>query len=364
MHESANILGVISGSSLDGLDFALCQFSKNREFLDFNLIAKGVRHFTPQLKNALSEAPKLSGWRLAKLDADFSQFCANEISSFEKEKNCRIDFISSHGHTVFHEPSLGFTTQIGNGGLMAGLTGITTISDFRINDIALGGQGAPIAPISEKLLFTGYKYYLNLGGIANISCHGQHEIGSFDSCPCNQLLNFYAGKLGQDYDKDGDLARQGEVRQELLLHWRQNEYFDLLPPKSLDNTWVSKNYLSLFDDSISIHDHLATSVEFITDQIVQDLRRHYLTSHENQLPEDTMFITGGGGHNLFLIEKLRTKCSQLGINIHVPPPEIIDYKEAILMSLMGYLRLTKQPNTIKTVTGASDVTIGGGVYIG
>ncbi|MFT4567788.1 MAG: anhydro-N-acetylmuramic acid kinase, partial [Saprospiraceae bacterium] len=240
------------------------------------------------------------------------------------------------------------------------LTGIPTINNFRANDIAKGGQGAPLAPIAEQWIYSGYDLYINLGGIANVSYHNGELITSFDSCPCNQVLNVLAKEKGLEYDSGGNIARRGTIIEEILDESLTTDYMALPAPKSLDNTWVMNDFApSYLDQKSAVEDRLATMTEFIAIQLSLDIKRMTAARPNDKL---TVLVTGGGTHNKFLIESLDMHTGDL-IAIVKPDEMTINFKEAILMSFMGYLRMQKVPNTLPSVTGASSPTLGGSLSI-
>lgn len=351
------VIGIISGSSLDGLDIAACQFSGAPDNLEWSLLHTATVPFDDALASKLIQATQLDSKALFELDATFARFCAQSVLQFVENHEILSDLLCSHGHTIFHQPSDGYTVQIGNGGILAALTGIPVVSDVRSNDVALGGQGAPIAPIVEAYLFRGHDFYVNFGGIANISIHEQSHVTAYDVCPCNQILNAESQKLGLTYDPEGVNASKGKVCTLLLSQWNRMEYFQLPAPKSLDNTWVmTEFYHKMFEHSLSPVDALATMSEFVAQQIAHAVKP-YMTESQKSL-----FISGGGAHNNFLINRISQLCEPYNITIHKPTDDIINFKEALLMSLMGYLRMSLIPNTLPSVTGASRSTIGGALY--
>lgn len=356
------ILGLISGSSLDGLDMAICQFDGlTKDTLKWQVRHARTVEFPIDLVDQLRNATSLSAQDLLKLEVDFSKFCSEISLEFLDNTNESVDYISSHGHTVFHFPEDGYTLQIGKGSIIAELTQIPCISDFRANDIALGGQGAPVAPIVEQYLYPGYDVYFNLGGIANFSIHQENKIRSIDSCPCNQVLNLLIAQHGLPYDDKGMVARAGTINEQLLKDWMDLEYFKLTGPKSMDNSWVQQTFIPVMDKyQLSTEDALATMVEFSAIQLTKDISELMIG---DTTTEKRGFVTGGGAYNDFLLERMETRFQILGLSLALPPPQTIEFKEAILMSLMGYLRILKIPNTISTVTGASKSSIGGAIYI-
>lgn len=343
-------MGLMSGTSLDGLDIAVCRFEEKEGKYYYKVLFTKEISYSVDFRNRLLHAPKNSAQELVRLDHDFVQFCSEQIALVIAESDIKPHFIASHGHTIFHDPHYGYTTQIGNGGLLAGKTGITTVTDFRTTDIGLGGEGAPLVPIGDHLLFSDFDACLNLGGIANISYLKENQRVAFDISLCNIPINYYAHQLGFRFDQNGELARSGQV-DEALLH-----QLDLLPfykqdgPKSLGREFFEEIFLPVTDSfSISIQDKLATIIEHISKQIV------------SQIPTiGTILITGGGAFNSFLIEKLKQKTD---CQLVIPDQQTIQYKEAILFAFLGYLRLHQKTNTLATVTGASKDSIGGAVYV-
>ncbi len=361
MRQKVCVLGCMSGSSLDGLDVALCCFSGStpRKVRWENHWVETII-FPDHIARSLDHVTELTAKELYQLEYEFSVFTANAIIDLIMAQKLHIDYISSHGHTVYHFPFNGFSVQLGRGSIIAELTGIPCITDFRSSDIAQGGQGAPIAPIVERWLYPGYDIYLNLGGIANVSFHTRDDIISFDSCPCNQILNLFVAERGLVYDDRGQLARRGRIIPELLEQWLALDYMSLSPPKSLDNSWVKSHFAPLaFRYSATLEDRLATMVEFIAIQLTNDIKSR---SRVSSSATATAFATGGGVHNDFLLERIKHHCDTQW-KLVKPNNKTINFKEAILMSLMGYLRVKEIPNTIPSVTGAKSATVGGAIWI-
>lgn len=351
------VLGTISGSSLDGLDVALCRIEHEGDQFSWELLAGDTIPFPDELVAKLALGERMNVNELCITEVAFSRFCGQAIHDFLKRNNARADYVSSHGHTITHHPELGYTLQIGDGAIMAEMTGLPTVVDSRANDVARGGQGAPIAPIVEQHLLAGHRYYLNLGGIANISEHTTGQITSYDVCPCNQILNAEAKRLGMAYDAGGEVARSGSVHHEAIKALGQLDYFHQPAPKSLDNKWVMTAFYDVLREyELTPADALATMVECATDHIADSVS----DAHDGPV---TLLATGGGAHNVYFIERLQSKIKAKNVEVVVPDADIIDYKEAILMSLMGYLRVNNMPNTIPTVTGADRATSGGAIYV-
>lgn len=350
--QSFTALGLMSGTSLDGLDMALCRFYCDDDKWRFRVIKSRTVHYDKRLRERLSGADKLSGMELMQLDHDFAVYMADTVNRFLRTSTVKPQLIASHGHTVFHQPAKGFTTQIGSGAVLAALTKLPVVCDFRSLDVALHGQGAPLVPIGDKLLFSQYDACLNLGGFCNISFDYQGERRAFDISPCNMLLNLLSQRAGQFYDMNGAMAQAGTVIPALLDKLNGNEYYQKSGAKSLGKEWFEMEILPLVDtDEFKVGDLLRTSVEHIAIQIAKVLR-------DNELL--TLCVTGGGAKNKFLIERLRALAPQT--KIMVPNEVIIDFKEAIIFAFLGILRMEKQNNCLKSVTGAEKDNCGGAIY--
>lgn len=348
---SIKAIGVMSGTSLDGIDIAACEFWQYDNRIKFKIYFSETVEYSDSLYQRLLKSPKISGYDLARLNVNYGSELGNSISSFIKKTGFEPDFIASHGYTVFHEPQNGLTLQIGSGAEIAAITGTKTICDFRTSDVALGGQGAPLVPIGDELLFGSYAACLNLGGFANISFDNNGRREAYDICPANFILNFFAQKLGHTYDNGGELGRKGEVNKTLLNSLNSLEFYTQSGPKSLGREFVEKNIFSLFDNEISIYDLLRTCYEHIAIQLANEL---------NNFHNKEVLITGGGGHNTFLMELL---IDRTNAKIVIPEKVIIDYKEALIFAFLGYLRIDEKPNCLSSVTGAKRDSVGGAVYL-
>ncbi|HEY8898263.1 MAG TPA: anhydro-N-acetylmuramic acid kinase, partial [Niastella sp.] len=272
--------------------------------------------------------------------------------------------IASHGHTTFHSPAGRMTAQLGDGAAIAAVTGINVVSDLRAMDVALGGQGAPIVPIGEKLLLGDYSYFLNIGGIANISYNHPDKYIAFDVCPANRVLNMLAQDAGKNYDAGGELAASGTVNTDVLKMLNELDYYQQPWPKSLANDFGTDVVYPLIKGSISnTADALCTCVEHVAVQIseaIQSLNNNQLSTASN----NKLLATGGGAHNSFLMQRLQTLLASIGVELIVPDKNIVDYKEAVIMALIGVLRWREENNVLASVTGASRSSIGGAVWIG
>ena len=339
----------MSGTSLDGIDLAACTFNNSYAFelLHFRGIA-----YSSEWKLKLEKAPYLNGIELRLLEIEYSEFIADLVKDFLKDIDLRADFIACHGHTIFHQPAKKLTYQLLDGSIVAGRTQTTTVCDFRSGDMALGGQGAPLVPIGDKILFGTYAACLNLGGIANLSYNQNGSRLAYDISPANLLLNKLAGREGLEYDKEGILASKGKIIGSLLETLNDLEYYTMSPPKSLGREWLEEYVFPMLTGE-STADLLATAVEHIASQIATALNETGV--------KGKVLATGGGAHNTFLMEKISGKSKSV---IEIPSEEIIDAKEAIVFALLGKLRLDNNINTLSSVTGASRDTCSGAVYLG
>jgi anhydro-N-acetylmuramic acid kinase len=275
-----------------------------------------------------------------------------------------VQLIASHGHTVFHEPLNGVTTQLGCGATLAALTGINVVSDLRIMDVALGGQGAPIVPAGEKLLFPGFDFYLNIGGIANISFQQGKNFIAFDICPANRVLNKLANKAEKDFDEDGNIAAGGQIITSLLDKLNALDYYKLPAPKSLSNNFGTDVVYPIIESfNINLADALRTYTEHIARQIQQSIQ-NLVTNKNIEKEAFKLLVTGGGAFNTFLIERIKENLTPLNIEVIIPENNIVLYKEALIMALLGILRWREENTVMASVTGASRSSIGGAVWIG
>jgi anhydro-N-acetylmuramic acid kinase len=344
------ILGVMSGTSLDGLDLALCEFEEKGNHYDFKIIKSQTIAYTPDRKEKLNNAGNASALKYFNLHHLFGKYIAKEINSFLSGTSFKPAAVASHGHTVFHQPSVGFSTQAGCGATIAANTGLTTVCDFRSLDVANGGQGAPLVPIGDSFLFGNYHACLNIGGIANISFeNGSGNRIAYDICFANMALNALAEKLGKAYDENGNLASAGKVNAELLKEFKNALY--LKDKISLGRESFEKLLLPLLlKGTISTEDKLATFCIYIAEEIAAALNQNNLKN---------VLITGGGAYNLYLINEIKQKFNG---EVIIPNDQIIQFKEALIFAFLGYLRLNKKINSLSSVTGAKSDSVGGAVY--
>ena len=345
----------MSGTSLDGLDMAFCEFSEWQGKWSFEIIASETISYTDQWREDLKKAFHLNREKLKALDLHLGNYIGHEVNAFLSRYSLKPDFISSHGHTVFHEPHKGVTIQIGDKEAIHAVTGFPVINDFRSRDVSLGGQGAPLVPVGDKLLFSSYTYCLNLGGIANISFDHEGERVAFDIAPANMALNYLAEQTGLTFDRDGELSRSGRINKALLEELQKIPFYQKPFPKSLGYEDFREWWLPLLtNENIPVRDRLSTYVEHLAEMIRFSLPEN--PSGEGQ----RMLITGGGAYHRFLIEVIRSKLSSVVVDI--PDPVIIDFKEAIIFAFLGVLRFRNEVNCLASVTGANRDNMGGKMY--
>lgn len=347
-----HVIGLMSGTSLDGLDMAYCVFSHNNGQWHFSIKTADTFDYTQEWLKKLQSAPALSGQELLKLHNEYGDYMGRLVARFIKTHTIKkVDFVASHGHTVFHQPKQKFTFQLGSGAAIAAACMLPVICDFRSLDVALNGQGAPLVPIGDKLLFSEYGCCINLGGFANISYDKGSERIAFDICPVNIMLNHLAAALGKQYDKNGRIAASGKTDKNLLQKLNALSYYSQKSPKSLGREWVEKNFLPLIEKSkASIEDKLATVTEHAAKQVAIAAKG-----------KGKVLLTGGGAFNTFLVKKLE---SELGMQqVVVPPGEIVKYKEALVFAFLGVLRHEGKENCLNSVTGADKNNKGGVTWL-
>ncbi|WP_340075727.1 anhydro-N-acetylmuramic acid kinase [Leptobacterium sp. I13] len=352
------VIGLMSGTSLDGLDIAYCHITKNNNSWNYQIVKTKSVDYTPQFQARLKTAIQLSATDLLVFHNEYGTWLGKQAAQFIAENNLEVDFIASHGHTVHHQPENGFTFQIGSGQHLANASGKKVICDFRSNDVALGGQGAPLVPIGDRLLFGNYDFCLNLGGIGNISFEKEGERIAYDIAPINMLLNHLAQKLNKPYDKNGQLAQKGVPNNDFLEQLNALAYYHQSPPKSLGYEWFENNILPIAENiSDAMENLLHTAVQHIAIQIAKSIKNVPTTGKIK-----TVLVTGGGAKNDFLIHVLQ---QQLGstYKVVVPKKDSIDYKEALIFALIGVLRERNEVNCLHSVTGAAKDSSSGVIYI-
>ena len=356
--DNAMVIGLMSGTSLDGLDLCACEFINNHNSIDFRIIHAETISYSEEWRNRLNNATQLSGEDLTKLHYQLGDYFGITTSDFIQRNSLKPTLISSHGHTIFHQPQNGFTLQIGSGANIAAITGIDTVCDFRSKDVALGGQGAPLVPIGDQYLFSKYEACLNLGGIANISFYQEEKRIAFDICPVNMSLNYYAEKLNLNYDNKGQIAASGKVIEELLTDLNRLSFYSEKGPKSLGKEWFEKYFLPVITEfeqqnNSSIADILSTLIEHIS------IQHSDIFSKANI--KGPVLVTGGGALNDFLITRI---ISNTTTEIHIPDSDVINYKEALIFAFLGWLYCEDKTNTLSSATGAKKDSIGGALYKG
>lgn len=349
--ESYTVLGLMSGTSLDGLDLACCRFHQNESGWTFDLLAAETTHYSDEWQEILKTASMQSEAKLQILHQEYGKLLGAIAKRFLVKYALKADLIASHGHTVFHQPDQGISFQMGDGAYLADISGIPTVCNFRQEDVTKGGQGAPLVPIGDQLLFGDYEMCLNIGGIANISFEWEGKRRAFDICPANQVLNYLSEKLGLPYDEDGNAAASGRKINSLFDQLNALEYYQLHFPKSLGREWVEDKIFPLIDhEKYSVEDVLHTFSLHIAYQIAEAVKQH---------SKGKMLITGGGAWNRFLVENIRNKIKH---SIEIPSAELVNYKEAIIFALLGLLRLRNEINCLASVTGASSDSSAGDIY--
>lgn len=353
----------MSGSSLDGLDIALVTFNGKHPDIDWELKCANTISLPEELKASFEHIHQTSAKKLVQLEAQFCEWISQSVLEFVEANNLKVDYIASHGHTLFHEPQNKLTYQLGNGGYIAGATGIDTVSDFRSTDIFRHGTAAPFAPIVDAHLFSGYDFYINLGGIANMTNVQGDEVVAYDISPCNQVLNYISNQVGIPFDDKGSRASQGVQNEELFTALSDVDFYRKESPKSLDNYWVQQTFFTLVDRfTCTINDKLRTVSDHIVDQLLKNILK--FLNHAEQENGSTVLITGGGAYNDFLIGSLRSKLAEHAVTVVLPSSDIIEFKEAILMAYMGYLRVHNRYNVFPSVTGSSRPSVSGAIYSG
>ena len=342
IQEKYNIIGVMSGTSLDGIDLAHLNFEIVNGKWNFQILESETIGYSQKWIDQLKIAVGFSELELQKLNVAYTLLLGTVISDFiNRNKIENIDAVCSHGHTILHQPQNGITLQIGNLPEIAALCKQKVVCDFRIQDVELGGQGAPLVPIGDRILFSDYDYCLNLGGFSNISFEENGNRIAFDISPVNTVLNFYANQLGLDYDDKGKISRTGTVNSELLNELNRLDYYQKKYPKSLGFEFVKEIILPLIEKyQITIEDKMSTFTEHVAVQIALAL----------PIKKNNLFITGGGAYNDFMIERVQFHLPET--KIVIPERKIIEFKEALIFGLLGVLKLENEINTLSSVTGS------------
>jgi anhydro-N-acetylmuramic acid kinase len=351
-------IGLMSGSSLDGLDIAFAEFQEQAGKWSYEILQADCYPYSDQWMNRLKNAIVLPALDYQLLHAEYGHYIGGEVNKFidENKLHYQVALIASHGHTTFHIPEKKMTGQLGDGAAIAAETQLPVVTDLRAMDIAFGGQGAPIVPIGEKLLLGNYDFFLNLGGIANISHNDPQRYTAFDICPANRVLNMLVNELGKEYDDGGQIAATGNINTALLEKLNALEYYQQPFPKSLANDFGTDIvYPMIKNEHIEIKDAVRTYTEHITFQIANVI---------NSLKNPKLLATGGGGFNTFLIQRLSNSLKELNVEVIVPDKKLVNFKEALIMAFIGVLRWRQEYNVLSSVTGATRDSIGGALWTG
>ncbi|WP_341216768.1 anhydro-N-acetylmuramic acid kinase [uncultured Wocania sp.] len=347
-----NVIGVMSGTSLDGIDLVFATFDYDNAW-HFEINHAETIAYNNEWHQILKNLVLYTSDKLLQIDKDYTVYLSNVIKSFIQKNNIKnIDAICSHGHTALHQPNEKLTYQIGNQPNIAKLLNNKVVCDFRVQDVNLGGQGAPLVPIGDKLLFSEYDYCINLGGFANVSYEAENKRIAFDICPINIVLNHYVKQLGFDYDDEGKIASTGTINNKLLKQLNALDFYKEIPPKSLGLEWVNSHVFSLINSyNLEVKDVLRTFVEHAAIQIAN------IIGKENQ---KLVLMTGGGVYNKFLIERVKQHSKN---KIIIPSKTIIEFKEALIFGFLGVLKLRDEINCLQSVTGAKKDHSSGEIYL-
>ncbi len=349
--EEYRILGIMSGTSLDGVDMAVCYFKKQAATWTYVIEKAACFEYDVYWKDKLKTLPTATAEELALADTSYGSYIGELAQQFLKDVNEKPTHIASHGHTIFHQPQNKLTLQIGNGFAIAVTSNLPVINQFRNKDVHLGGQGAPLVPVGDALLFSDMNYCLNIGGIANISYTAAGKRIAYDICPANMVLNKLAEELGFEYDDAGTIAKSGVLDKELLEKLNSLDYYSQHPPKSLGREWVEQEVFSLLTKDIAVTDALHTFTEHIAQQIASSTTSNQPTK---------LLVTGGGAFNTYLIDKIRAHAKN--VEVVLPSKEVIAYKEAVIFAFLGVLFLRNEVNCLSSVTGAIRDNVGGVLY--
>jgi anhydro-N-acetylmuramic acid kinase len=347
----AKVVGIMSGTSLDGLDLAYCEFDELNP-ADFKITAAETTDYPEVWQKNLRACETCSAVQLAEFHVSYANYVAQQVKTFLSKNTIPLpDLLAFHGHTIFHQPNSGFTFQLGSGAALAATSGLKTVSDFRTANVVLGGQGAPLVPIGDLHLFAKHSACLNLGGFANISLKtNTGGLTAFDTCPANMALNELAKERNLDFDAGGNLASKGKVNSDLLEQLNQLEFYSQKPPKSLGREWYLEFVKPLLSNSqISTEDKLATFCEHLAIQVANSTKG-----------AENMLITGGGAKNDFLIQRISHYFKG---EVVIPNETVVDFKEALIFAYLGLLRVLEKPNCLAEYTGSSRNHCAGSLHL-
>ncbi len=351
------VLGLMSGTSLDGLDLCYCHITKDLDKWSFEIKETKSISYSNDMQSELKDSIYLKADELLQFHNTYGTWLGKEAKQFISEKKLEVDFIASHGHTTHHQPENGLTFQIGSGQHLANESGCKVVCDFRTNDLALDGQGAPLVPIGDQLFFGEYDFCLNLGGISNISLEQKGKRIAYDIGLANMILNYITRKIDLAYDKGGELAAFGKINQNMLDRLNELKYYLLPHPKSIGYEWFVEEVVPIVDiTDDSVENLLHTSIHHICEKVAQQVKLN------NTKEESSLFVTGGGALNHFLIKVLQEKLGE-STKVVVPEKELIEFKEAVVFALMGALRMEQEINVLKSVTGAKRDSSSGVLYL-
>jgi anhydro-N-acetylmuramic acid kinase len=356
------VAGLMSGSSLDGLDIAFVQLQENGGKWSYEILHADCYEYEGVWIKKLKNAVNLNALDYQLLHTEYGHYLGRQVNLFIEKNDLhhQVNLISSHGHTTFHIPEKLMTAQLGDGAAIAAETQLPVVTDLRAMDVAFGGQGAPIVPIGEKMLLGDYTYFLNLGGIANISANINDEFIAFDVCAANRVLNMLAEEKNLQFDEDGKIASAGNVNNELLQKLNELKYYNRPYPKSLANDFgVETVFPIIKQSSLSIEDAMRTYVEHIVVQI-----KNAMVGHRQSTVDSRLLVTGGGAFNSFMVKRLKEVLNTMNIEVIIPEENLIKYKEALIMALIGTLRWREEYNVLASVTGAKRNSIGGALWLG
>lgn len=346
-------IGLMSGTSLDGVDLAACTFSKVEGRWTFTTEATETYSYSDEWLNTLKTLHLQSAPKIFETDATLGRYYAGLINTFIQQNGFQPDLIASHGHTLFHQPSKNFTTQIGSGAHISAITGYDTICDFRSKDVALGGQGAPLVPVGDHYLFSEYEACLNLGGIANISMISEDGWRvAYDICPVNMALNELAQRVGKDFDEDGSLARTGKVIPDLLHQLNALPFYEQKGAKSLGREWYEQSFKNHLRDG---------TIEDLSRTVVEHIAYQHQLAFSPISKDGKILVTGGGAFHQFLLERMRILSNK---NLQVPKKELVNFKEAIVFAFLGALNYLGSVNVFDSATGSKKQHVGGAMYKG
>lgn len=343
----------MSGSSLDGIDLASAEFWNDGMRWHYRITHAECFSYSHEWRKRLESAFYQTKNDICVLHQEYGVYLGEVVKEFIDSNSLEPLLLASHGHTVFHRPDEGITVQVGDGSKIAALAAVPVINDFRSEDVQKGGQGAPLVPVGDKLLFSDHGACVNIGGIANVSFDdfaGQRL--AFDICPANQVLDQLAKMKGYSYDPEGNLARKGALNDPLLLKLNQLDFYSQKGPKSLGREWVEAVVMPVLKASgLPASDLLRTFTEHIAVQIEQAMAA---------LPHSSVLVSGGGAHNIFLIERIRERTKH---QIAIPDPLLVDFKEALVFAFLGLLRWLGETNVYKSVTGAQSDSCSGTIHL-